>query len=263
MSNFDDEMMKGFTEQASAFDKWCEKAYPILGKVTQCGIWETDSKGGGFFATNRPDYGEEYLCEKGYLIDPFYAYVVNFEDSKLETNKADLLKEGYFDLNIECPYLDIGYVVTYKERIDENTIRTYGFASDTPRIHDALVNNLNIFKKFLSYFKSENANTIKFINDHKVDFTTVKDDFFVKNEYIELSDRQKLNALLTSVGALQNGSKITHREWQCAMLFTRGMSASKTGDILGISQRTVEGHFDSLKTKLGVRTKVEVLDSLN
>ena len=56
MSNFDDDLMKGFTQYDSHFQKWCEKASPILGKVTQCGIFENDITGHGFLATNRPDF---------------------------------------------------------------------------------------------------------------------------------------------------------------------------------------------------------------
>lgn len=265
MSNFDDDLMKGFTQYDSHFQKWCEKASPILGKVTQCGIFENDITGHGFLATNRPDYGELYINERAYLIDPFYSYITNIEQSKLSINpfNSEIEQEGYFDLNGQCPYLNVSYVIAYKERVDQKTIRTYGFASDNPRVHDALVNNLSVFKKFLYYFKSENEDAIKFIKDNKVNFSSVKDDFFVKNDFIELTDREKTNAFLRTAGVMDRDQAISKREWQCVTLYSRGKSASDTAKILNISRRTVEAHFDSVKQKLHLPNKSDILETIN
>lgn len=54
---------------------------------------------------------------------------------------------------------------------------------------------------------------------------------------------------------LDNTQTITNREWQCLKLYTQLKSASKTGEILGISRRTIETHFDNLKKKMQISSK--------
>lgn len=52
---------------------------------------------------------------------------------------------------------------------------------------------------------------------------------------------------------------LSPREGQCLQLYLEGKSAQATGPILGISQRTVESYFESIKRKLGCRSKAELL----
>ena len=41
--SLEQDFLHGYEKYSKHFDKWCEKASPILGKVTQCGIVETDN----------------------------------------------------------------------------------------------------------------------------------------------------------------------------------------------------------------------------
>jgi DNA-binding CsgD family transcriptional regulator len=52
---------------------------------------------------------------------------------------------------------------------------------------------------------------------------------------------------------------LSPRERQCLQLFKEGKSAQATAAILGISRRTVEFYFESIKNKLRCRTKAELL----
>ncbi len=62
---------------------------------------------------------------------------------------------------------------------------------------------------------------------------------------------------------LDKNQTITHKEWQCFKLYHQGKSANQTGEILGISQRTVETHFGNLKGKLRVKSKSELVECLD
>ena len=69
-----DLFIRSYTKHNKFFDKWCEKASPVLGNITQCGICEFDSSGHGFLLFNRPDYGEPYVDKKRYLFEKDFHY---------------------------------------------------------------------------------------------------------------------------------------------------------------------------------------------
>jgi DNA-binding CsgD family transcriptional regulator len=69
--------------------------------------------------------------------------------------------------------------------------------------------------------------------------------------------------LLRITGALDKDKTLTEREFQCLELYGLGKSAEKTGEILNISRRTVETHFNNIKTKLNVSSKSELTTVLS
>ena len=75
--SFEQDFLHGYEQYSNHFDKWCEKASPILGKVTQCGIVETDNAGNALIAINRPDFGELYIDKQSYLVDEHLTYSKN------------------------------------------------------------------------------------------------------------------------------------------------------------------------------------------
>lgn len=52
---------------------------------------------------------------------------------------------------------------------------------------------------------------------------------------------------------------LTSREIQCVLFLMQGKSAKETARLMNISHRTVEGYIDTIKVKLGCRTKLELL----
>ncbi len=260
MSVFEENLMKGYTEHTKSFDYWCQKASTILGNITQCGIFEFDSLGHGFFLANRPDYGEDYLDKKGYLLDKDIYYSKQFTHRfKFEHGN----RNGEFVFELSCPLIDIEYGFSYREAVDKETIRYYSFHSDNSEICNNLINNLEVFNKFLDCFRKENTGIIKKAREDKVNFAEIKEDYFVEKREIGRTDRQKINYFLQDMGLIEKGKEITYREWQCLILHKRGYSAEKTGDTLGISRRTVETHFDNIKKKLNVDSKSELIEYLN
>ena len=62
--SLEQDFLHGYEKYSKHFDKWCEKASTILGKVTQCGIVETDNNGNALIAINRPDFGASYISKQ-------------------------------------------------------------------------------------------------------------------------------------------------------------------------------------------------------
>ena len=259
-----DDLLKGYTENKKHFDKLCEEASPVLGKVTQCGIMELDSTGHALIVANRPDFGEVFLDKKGYTFDPHFVFSKNFK----EGIKAFTTREEYelLYLNAQSVYgkdfgIHNGFV--WQEQISQEIQRLYFFGSDTPEIYNEVVNNIEVFKKFLKYFKDRNKDIINMFREKKVKISDSKEQYFVDEDSQHVSKREQMNLLLHTVGVLEENTNISKREWQCIELLNLGYSASKTGEILGISRRTVEAHFERIKDKLNVRNKIDILETIS
>jgi DNA-binding CsgD family transcriptional regulator len=57
-----------------------------------------------------------------------------------------------------------------------------------------------------------------------------------------------------------DGVYITTQQAKCLKLAAKGLTAKKIGSILSISYRTVERHFENLKYKLNVKSKLELIE---
>lgn len=148
--SFQEDFIHGYIKHEDNFNKWCNKASTVLGKITQCGIVETDNTGHALIAVNRPDFGESYIDQRGYTIDRHMTYSKN----AIEGFTTQCSNEGiqFMQNNEEALYgkkFDLWYGFTYLEKIDSNTNRQYYFGSDTPEIYNSLLNNLNLVKKFI------------------------------------------------------------------------------------------------------------------
>jgi LuxR family transcriptional regulator, activator of conjugal transfer of Ti plasmids len=67
---------------------------------------------------------------------------------------------------------------------------------------------------------------------------------------------------ICSAEAIIDGVKLTRREHECLQWAARGKSAWETGEILGITRRTVAFHLDNTRAKLGVRTVAQAISRL-
>ena len=177
MSSFEDNVFEGYTRNTKHFDKLCEQAKPILGKVTQCGIIELDKSGNAFIAANRPDFGEAYLEKKGYLLDSHLSFMLNGFD---EGMSAWHTREEYELMHLHAnefygKHFDIHNGFSFQEKEGVDIRRIYWFASDTPEIYNSIVNNLSLFKKFLKFFKEENQHIIKHFKENKFDIAGNKE----------------------------------------------------------------------------------------
>ena len=259
-----DDLLKGYTENYKHFDKLCEEAAPILGKVNQCGIMELDSTGHALIVANRPDFGEVFLDKKGYTFDPHFVFSKNFQDGMMALSSREEYELLY--LNAASVYgknfgVHEGFI--WQEKVSQDIQRLYFFVSDSPDIYNDVVNNIEIFKRFLKYFREKNKDVIKIARERKVKISDSREQYFIDDTKKHVSKREQINSLLHTVGLLDKNKNISKREWQCIELLNFGHSANKTGEILGLSQRTIETHFNNVKDKLKVNRKSEILEIIN
>ncbi|NQY43719.1 MAG: helix-turn-helix transcriptional regulator, partial [Legionellales bacterium] len=231
---------------------------------TQCGILELDSSGYGLIVGNRPAFAEVFADKKGYKVDPHFVFSADFQDGI----KAFTSREEYELLYLQARAFygqDFGihHGFVWQERIDQNIQRIYFFGSNTPEIYNSVVNNISMFKKFLKFFKTENNRIIADFRNKKFNVADNRENYFVENNNEPFSKRKQLNKLLHNLGLLEKNKFISKREWQCIEMLQLGHSAAKTGEILHISRRTVETHFESIKNKLGVYKKSDIIEVIN
>ena len=260
--SLEQDFLHGYEKHSKHFDKWCEKASTILGKVTQCGILETDNDGNAMIAINRPDFGELYIDKQSYLVDEHLTYSKN----AIEGFKTQCSFDGvqFLQNHEESLYgkkFDLWHGFTYTEVIDDIQ-RQYYFGSDTPIIYDKLVNNVQLVRKLIKQFKQDNEQVINYFRDRKFNISEVKEDYFSDTKSACKSSAEIFTDNLHVLELLEKDKKITDRELQCIQLYSRGMSANKTGKILGISRRTVETHFNNVKQKLKINSKAELNEVL-
>jgi len=71
---------------------------------------------------------------------------------------------------------------------------------------------------------------------------------------------QKLYVRATRrVTAVNSIEHLTHRELEVLKLAAKGMSNKDIGDKLGVGIRTVKGHFESIFSKIGARSRTEAV----
>jgi DNA-binding CsgD family transcriptional regulator len=255
MNVFQESLMAGYTKYAETFDKWCKKAYPLLGEIRQCGIIELNSKGHALIATNKPEIGEQNLENKWFEHESIWTFVENFDnnDISLHTTQFGCDEElAIYKDEYKCSWF------SHREIIDNDTQQVCFFSADTPAIYACLTQNLPIVKKFIYYFKNSNEEILEHYRQNKFDLGSASSNYFVRHKN-QITERDKINYLLQTVGVLELGSTISYREWQCIKLLEAGKSAQETGEVLGISRRTVETFWVSIKKKLKAQKKSEVL----
>ncbi len=239
------------------FNTIASKAFPLVGELRRIAIYELDNTGHAFFASNRPDVAEEAFEKKYFLYQSNWQYMQRF-DSGIQTfstqfghEHSDIYQDKYKATSV--------YI---REQTDENTQLLTLFNSTNPsRLINAITNEKVGIKKLFKFIKEESKEIIKYHRDHKFNIAEENPNYYLSNEESYLTELDRTNKFLRNVGVLQNES-ITPREWQCLQLLKIGKSASHTGDILGISRRTVESFFESLKRKLSAQYKSDLLEIL-
>ncbi|HVX01154.1 MAG TPA: helix-turn-helix transcriptional regulator, partial [Candidatus Babeliaceae bacterium] len=118
------------------------------------------------------------------------------------------------------------------------------------------LDHFTFLQRFTRYFKREAKDLIGRLETEGFNLKKAKGDAFANADTsIPLVNKDpNLEKFLKLMVPL------SRREMQCLELFKQGRSAQATGAILGISSRTVESYFESIKNKLGCHSKAELLE---
>ncbi|NQY42517.1 MAG: helix-turn-helix domain-containing protein [Legionellales bacterium] len=255
MSSFEEKFLLGY-KHAKFFDKFGKNVYSVLGDIDQCGFIDFCSSGEIAVAANRQEIGEEVVENKLWEKQNVWCYKKGLQRGEFDAGSHWYFRRlGIFDSKFDLCYL------SYRENVSPDVQRLMFFCANDPKMYSNLINNFNMVKKMFSIFIAESNEIATACKEHMVDIGDESSNYFVNFNPKKDSDLDRINSLLRDLNILDD-KPISTREWQCATLYARGKSARETGDILKISRRTVETHFENLKIKLNVSTKSEILDKL-
>ncbi len=160
--------------------------------------------------------------------------------------------------------LDNFFVICYKKK---TWCDMFGFASKTNigGMKNFYINNLKLLNQFCLYFKHM-ANNIILETNRKNNLILLPD--FIGTKKIEFIEKSKIDYLwpfdlLPNQIYVESGNHetfITKKELLCLYYLTQGRTAKSIAKILDISNRTVELHFNKIKTKLNLNTKDQLID---
>lgn len=132
------------------------------------------------------------------------------------------------------------------------------------------LNNIDVIDKFLAFFRDKTSNIIGKACRNSV----------ASGRLIEKFNFGDLGGATGAIGSgdfslvpepsryyLNNNENkkvaVPKSEMRCLIILSRGRSAKEIGNILGISQRTVEGYIASARLRLGCNTKSKLLDIID
>ncbi|NQY31480.1 MAG: hypothetical protein HRT69_18685, partial [Flavobacteriaceae bacterium] len=232
--SFEQDYLSGCKKFEKSFHNFCEKIFPVLGKVTQCGIIEFDKNGYGSVVANRVDFAEAYLEKKTYKLNRAYTFSEQVDGQFITYCSRPLMRKIHSktELFYEKEF-DVGNGFYYIEKIDDgDAYRHYFFGSDDQEIYTHLVNNSARVKKFIKYIQDSDEDIFRYCKDSKFKFSGEFPDYFKESKkQIEDERRKKLIIFLKNTGKLDKYKNISKRELQCFELYNQGKSARETGEI--------------------------------
>lgn len=224
-----------------------------------------EKKGSSFTLCTNPGHYEHYYLNGVYKHDP----CCNRSQTALQPIN---LWVGILDRDDPCQEL------VYQQQVKDNLFNgacikvdtssgyeTFDFATDIKdfAVLSKFISNLDLVRRFIVDFKSKYLGEINKNRDHFINLASlIGNSFFdIEKAVPEFPDSEldvckgkklieiQIDGIIT---------KITLREAQCLYYLWQGKSAKQTGNLINLSQRTVETHIESLRSKTKTRNKFEL-----
>ncbi len=156
-----------------------------------------------------------------------------------------------------------GMTIFTKYSKNNEYIDACGFALSKNLEISIIVNNIDLLKRFATYFAHQASPIIKRCNNHKIT-PNASDIFFVSdNDGSNTMTRiDRIEFLSQTCSDTPFNQKLTKKELNCIDYLLLGKTANEIAKILNLSPRTVEGHLNNLKNKLGCYSKSELIATL-
>lgn len=132
----------------------------------------------------------------------------------------------------------------------------FGTQPGNHKIINFYLNNTELLKKFVEYFRKEHQDLLKLASTNCYQITTITQNQDCLYPY----DPEEINFVLNQLNECNQERKfLTQREMECLKLCASGKTAKEIGLILRISSRTVEIHLNHIKEKLNCTKNTQIL----
>jgi DNA-binding CsgD family transcriptional regulator len=213
--------------------------------------------------SNDPAYSEFYLSNQFYNYDTFLKHPRHYNyGMNIFLIKDELIQptSPFSTLQDQCKrFFNFNQTLLIINRVN-HYYEVFCFATPLthPRALEGYINELNLIKSFIRYFKQGMGGILEEICEEGAKIQEIKSlDFYDQADDIKTSlDDSEREYLLEKFspqefGMRQQIKSLTKREKECLQWILQGKTADDTAKILGISRRTVELHRNSCKARLG------------
>lgn len=160
----------------------------------------------------------------------------------------------------EMGYGNFLLMTSYDEMSQRLSYYIFGGYVDKPEVLNTYMNYLPQLKQFCNYFEVETEkqrNTIHWSNIMNHMAPEILSQADLNNESLRLKTAFS-SSLNSRNPTVSDAIKLTKRQKTMIEWFIRGKTADETATILNISRRTVESHFERIRTKLKCYSKNQV-----
>lgn len=219
--------------------------------IAQFCYFYVDEKGMSACLSSHPQWVEFYLYQNLFLYNPF------LKDPKIVPEGVFFAKgirdKGFQESQKHAKAFGIEdtIILTSKE---DGLLKGFSFGlSPRETNYSLFVNELPLLKRFCSEFEKRASKQIAELEPVDVR-DLLKGAFYKKldSQFLSSKNRDTLVAHL-------NIPKLSKREQECLGLYLKGETAKSIGEILDISNRTVESYLVNIKCKLNCENKTELI----
>lgn len=219
------------------------------------------NEGNWFTVANNPDWLLHSAEHQFYQFDPSLIRPTNYTRSSLcfpKNHQDDMFQQTLCTHSIELFNLDHALAL-----IEPNPQGCEYFFFAAPPDH---LNVLNIYLRQLSslrydytrYFKENLKPIYHYCLNNSANLDIINPAAFNSDSNILLTE-DSIKQELGFLSAIKNTPELTPKEYQCFQLYQQGLTAKETARKLGLSYRTIEGHFEHIKMKYQVDNKRDLL----
>jgi DNA-binding CsgD family transcriptional regulator len=152
----------------------------------------------------------------------------------------------------------------------ENGIELYFFGTtlENRSAVSLYLSNMDLLERFIVYFKDKAAPLIAEAEKHKLILPKSWSKPVDEDETAAIFKKNSIDRFAFEDETiirhfhLDKTTTLSKRELEAAQLLLAGKTAKEAGEILFVSQRTIEAHWNNLKDKLHCRTKAELINKL-
>lgn len=223
----------------------------LLG-ISNFSYYSIDAQGQFCFLSNNAAQAEFYYANHLYACNPYLIHP-HLLRSGCILAKAVTVPDLY-EISLRKFY--VGNLFMVQKR---NGQRVEGFlfgdSEENTKLNERYLKNLPLLNRFSVYFKKETSDWIASIEREAYNLKEAKGaSFFEGTPDCSLQSEDPVQSQF-----LKKISRLSKREEQCLECYQNGHSAQSTAALLGLSQRTVEHYFESIKNKWGLASKRDLL----
>lgn len=246
----------------SEIDTICEPFFKTFG-ITHFGYIRILPNNQMFRIANKPEWTEKFFEYEFYNDISFYS----MEKIPINGNYSFLLfgEPQTAHCKALCNDFNIWNALTIYERFENyGSLWFFATTKENEMILDLYLNDLDILRKFILYFKEKAQHLLLFNDKSRIINMQINPlvDKFQTDLGIEkfLSESQISKYYLNKE---ENNISLSKREFECLKILSKGKTIKEVGKLLNLSPRTIESHINSAKQKTGCFYKDNIIDIIH